>query len=62
MSYDCDHKPPCVNQRHHVERFYTERSKKVGSISLCTRCWKRDGHEPGCGPDEDFFKVGGDAA
>lgn len=25
MSYDCDHRPPCVNQRHHTARFYTER-------------------------------------
>ena len=28
MSYDCSHEPQCVNQRHHVSRFYTERAER----------------------------------
>lgn len=31
-------------------------SVRVGSINLCTACWKRDGHEPGCEhADDEFF-------
>lgn len=32
MAYDCEHRPQCVNQRHHTERFYTERENRKPTL------------------------------
>lgn len=64
MSYDCEHTPKCVNQRHHVSRFYTERDEggpckscAPGSVSIEWNCPQCGG--TGIDPDEKVLRDGG---